>query len=220
MLHVELAPSFAGYSARLMRSIVIGAVDATRAGLAERLAALQDRQFAAMRPGARAADVDRVLREGVLAAGLRDSYANITGYTLGYYSRQPIRSSDFTRTFHPKADWRLEAGMVFHMYSLGRRAVLQRDRPRRPAWRRAPDAAAADGLFDAKDARDATDLTGSTPAAPLGAGVWPCDEGGIDSAGEGRKSNGSMSLGRLDAPRMRVVRPVLGSNRRHSAGEY
>jgi Xaa-Pro aminopeptidase len=117
VLHVELAPSFAGYSARLMRSVVIGPVGAERAALAERLAALQEAQFEAMRPGALASDVDRVLREGVLAAGLRDSYANITGYSLGYYSRQLLRSSDFTRSFHPKAQWRLEAGMVFHMYT-------------------------------------------------------------------------------------------------------
>jgi Xaa-Pro aminopeptidase len=117
VLHVELAPSFAGYSARLMRCIVIGPIEQVRAQGTERLAALQDSQFEAMRPGALAADVDRVLREGVLRERLRNSYANITGYTLGYYSNQPLRSSDFTRTFHPDAEWRLEVGMVFHMYA-------------------------------------------------------------------------------------------------------
>jgi Xaa-Pro dipeptidase len=117
VLHVELAPSFAGYSARLMRCIVLGPVEPARAHAAERLATLQNRQIEAMRPGALAADVDRVLREGVLHERLRTSYANITGYTLGYYSNQPLRSSDFTRTFHPRAEWRLEVGMVFHMYA-------------------------------------------------------------------------------------------------------
>ena len=53
----------------------------------------------------------------VLRAGLRDHYDNITGYTLGYYSQQPLRSSDFTRVFLPNADWRLEEGMIFHMYT-------------------------------------------------------------------------------------------------------
>jgi Xaa-Pro aminopeptidase len=92
-------------------------VENERAQFAKSLAALQERQFDAMRPGTRAAEVDRILRQGVLAAGMRGSYANITGYTLGYYSRQPLRSSDFTRSFHPAADWQLGTGMVFHMYT-------------------------------------------------------------------------------------------------------
>jgi len=117
VLHVELAPSYGGYSARLMRSVVIGAIDERRRRAAERLVALQDAQIAAMRPGMLASEVDGMLRQGVLDAGLRDRYANITGYTLGYYSRQPVRSSDFTRVFAPTSEWRLESQMVFHMYT-------------------------------------------------------------------------------------------------------
>ena len=73
-----------------------------------------------MKPGAVASEVDAILRQGAIAAGLREDYANITGYTLGYYSRQPLRSSDFTRCFMPGARWRLEPGMVFHMYTSAR----------------------------------------------------------------------------------------------------
>jgi Xaa-Pro aminopeptidase len=73
-------------------------------------------QRAAMRPGIRAAEVDAILREGVLAAGLRRTFDNITGYTLGLYAAATPRTSDFTRSFHPGADWSLETGMVFHMY--------------------------------------------------------------------------------------------------------
>jgi Xaa-Pro dipeptidase len=69
-----------------------------------------------MKPGAVARDVDRISREGVLAAKLRDSYDNATGYTLGYYAPWSPRTSDFTRLFIPTADWVIEAGMVFHMY--------------------------------------------------------------------------------------------------------
>jgi Xaa-Pro dipeptidase len=72
-----------------------------------------------MKPGAAAVAVDAILRDGVLSAGLRDSYDNITGYTLGLYAPAGPRTSDFTRIFHPKSDWRLEAGMVFHMYASG-----------------------------------------------------------------------------------------------------
>jgi Xaa-Pro dipeptidase len=52
-----------------------------------------------------------------LSAGLRESYLNIMGYTVGFYGTAAIRSSDFTRVFKAKADWRLEPGMVFHPYT-------------------------------------------------------------------------------------------------------
>ena len=85
--------------------------------MADFLIELQDRQIAAMRPGALGRDVDAILREGVVAAGLRKRYENNTGYTLGYYFEQAPRTSDFTRVFTPRADWHLEPGMVFHMYT-------------------------------------------------------------------------------------------------------
>ncbi len=120
VLHLELVSRYRGYEARLMRCVALGPIDAERRHAAELLVALQDAQIAAMKPGAVACDVDAILRNGVLAAGLRESYPNVTGYTLGYYSRVPIRSSDFTRCFLPSAEWRLEAGMVFHMYTSAR----------------------------------------------------------------------------------------------------
>ncbi len=119
LLHMELTPSVHGYSARLMRPTVIGPPSPAQAATARTLVEVQDAQIAAMRPGACAGDVDRICREGVLAAGLRDRYDNFTGYTLGYYGTPLLapRSSDFTRAFLPGAAWRLEAGMVFHMYT-------------------------------------------------------------------------------------------------------
>ncbi|MEZ2407889.1 Xaa-Pro dipeptidase [Bosea sp. OAE752] len=115
ILHVELIPKRRNYGARLMRPVLIGADRRGLSPLAERLVALQDRQFAAMRPGTLACEVDAVLREAVLAEGLRPAYDNVTGYTLGLYGRTP-RTSDFSRVFLPNARWRLEEGMVFHMY--------------------------------------------------------------------------------------------------------
>jgi Xaa-Pro dipeptidase len=115
ILHVELIPKRRNYGARLMRPVLIGADRRGLSPLAERLVALQDRQFAAMRPGTLACEVDAVLREAVLAEGLRPAYDNVTGYTLGLYGRTP-RTSDFSRVFLPDARWRLEEGMVFHMY--------------------------------------------------------------------------------------------------------
>jgi Xaa-Pro dipeptidase len=100
-----------------MRSARIGRASADQRRAIEVMVQAQDAQIAAMRPGARAGDVDRILRERIVAAGLQERYDNVSGYTLGFYGtpRSP-RASDFTRCFLPDAGWTLEAGMVFHMY--------------------------------------------------------------------------------------------------------
>ncbi len=137
ILHLELVPRFRGYSARLMRSVVMGRPSPGQKRAAQALIDLQDRQIAAMVPGATAREVDAILRRGLLDGGLRDTYDNITGYTLGYYSQQPVRSSDFTRVFSPVANWTLEAGMVFHMYTsaqgmaFSETVLVDREGPRR-----------------------------------------------------------------------------------------
>jgi Xaa-Pro dipeptidase len=124
VLHFELVSRYRGYEARLMRCVAIGGAAPELESAAKQLIGLQDKQLATMKPGAVARDVDAVLRNGVLAARLRADYPNVTGYTLGYYSPVPIRSSDFTRCFTPEAQWRLEAGMVFHMYTSARGVSL------------------------------------------------------------------------------------------------
>ncbi|HKM63665.1 MAG TPA: Xaa-Pro peptidase family protein [Acidisphaera sp.] len=116
-VHIELVPRVGGYGARVMRCVTIGPPAPALAQAAETLSALQDRQIAAIHPGAVASDIDAILREGVLRAGLRTEFDNITGYTLGLYAPQTPRTSDFTRVFHPGASWRLEPTMVFHMYA-------------------------------------------------------------------------------------------------------
>lgn len=115
VLHTESIPLLRGYGARLMRSSVIGSPTDDLARAAELMLGAQDRQYAAMRPGARAGDVDAVLRDAILASGLRTTYENFTGYTLGFIGLP--KTSDFTRAFLPCSEWILEAGMVFHMYT-------------------------------------------------------------------------------------------------------
>jgi Xaa-Pro aminopeptidase len=117
VVHIELTPRVSGYSARLMRCAVVGMPSKELENAAALLSGLQDRQIAAMRPGAIAEDVDAILRHGVIESGLRASFDNISGYTLGFYSHAGPRTSDFTRIFHPGATWRLEPQMVFHMYA-------------------------------------------------------------------------------------------------------
>lgn len=123
ILHVELVPRVSGYSARIMRSISLGPPQPDAVDVMVRLCALQDAQFAAMRPGALACDIDAILREPVLKESLRDAFPNITGYQLGLYAKTP-RSSDTSLSFHPAAQWRLETGQVFHMYATARGLAL------------------------------------------------------------------------------------------------
>ena len=117
IVHIELTPRIAGYSARLMRCAVIGTPTQQLADAAGRLRELQDKQIAAITPGAIAHDVDAILRDGVIDSGLRTSFDNISGYTLGLYAQAGPRTSDFTRIFHPGATWKIEPQMVFHMYA-------------------------------------------------------------------------------------------------------
>jgi Xaa-Pro dipeptidase len=119
ILHVELVPRVAGYSARIMRSICLGTPEPEAVGTMARLCALQDAQLAAMRPGAVAHEVDAIIRQPLLEEGLRDAFQNISGYQLGIYAKTP-RSSDTSLSFHPAAQWRLEANQVFHMYATAR----------------------------------------------------------------------------------------------------
>ena len=126
VLHAELVPRVKRYSARIMRPIAIAPPDRQaapdrqvtpdRQALVERLVFHQDRQIAAMAAGAKASDADAVLREALLREGIRDRYTNVTGYMLGIYGRTP-RSSDFSHALLPTSDWKLEAGMVFHLYT-------------------------------------------------------------------------------------------------------
>lgn len=116
VLHVELVPTVQNYGARIMRPIVLGQPSPRQQEVATQLLALQDAQIDAMRPGAVASDVDQIMRQGALDAGLRQNYDNVTAYTLGLYSRTP-RASDFSRVLLPDQDWLLEANMVFHVYT-------------------------------------------------------------------------------------------------------
>jgi len=120
IVHMELTPRLKGYSSRLMRPTVIGGPSDAQLAVADQLIEVQDRQIAAMLPGAPAATVDAICREGLIDAGLRADYDNTTGYTLGYYAESGPRTSDFTRVFNRGVDWVLEPAMCFHMYCSAR----------------------------------------------------------------------------------------------------
>ena len=117
ILFTEFMPQVKGYAARIIRSAVIGEPSLDRKEATKRLIDIQDQQFAAMKPGAIGKDVDRIVREQVVKAGLRDEYLHNVGYTLGYLG--PTAFGDFTRFFLPNSEWALEEGMVFHMIVRG-----------------------------------------------------------------------------------------------------
>ncbi|RWB69694.1 Xaa-Pro peptidase family protein [Mesorhizobium sp.] len=117
VLHLELIPRYDGYASRMMRCVVLGEVPEALRRLSDKMIALQDKQITAMRPGAKAKDIDRIMRQGALEAGIREQYTNVTGYTLGFYPDYMIRASDFTWAFLPNSAWTLDEGMVFHMYT-------------------------------------------------------------------------------------------------------
>ena len=119
IVHFEFAPRVKGYCARMMRSVIVGEATAGQSEIARQLVELQDRQLAAMRPGVAACEVDAILRDEVLARGLRKSYENATGYALGHVPWASPRTSDLHRRITPAAKWRLEPGMVFHMIATG-----------------------------------------------------------------------------------------------------
>ncbi|MDE0783196.1 MAG: Xaa-Pro peptidase family protein [Planktomarina sp.] len=116
VLHAELVPKVKRYSSRLMRPIAIGKALPNSESITMALIYHQDQQIAAMISGQVAADVDAVLRNGLLKDGVREVYENVSGYMLGLYGRTP-RSSDFSHVFLPNSHWTLQSGMVFHMYT-------------------------------------------------------------------------------------------------------
>src|SRR5262249_16884928 len=71
VLPLEVTTRLDGYGCRLMRCVVLGEASREQRITYETLTQLQDRQFAAMKPGAKAKDVDRIMRQGALDAGLR-----------------------------------------------------------------------------------------------------------------------------------------------------
>lgn len=116
IVHIELTPRVRGYSARIMRSVTVGEPTPRQHEVMQTLIEIQDAQLAAIVPGAKARDIDALVREPVMRLGLRPSFDNITGYTLGCFPATTQKVSDFSHTFTPVADWTIDRGMTLHMY--------------------------------------------------------------------------------------------------------
>ncbi len=117
IVQLETTPNVRHYHARFMRPIRVAEAHDEDHRAVESLIAIQDAALAEVRPGAPAATADRVYREGVLSAGLRDSYTNKTFYSVGLLlppsGGEPLEAA-------PGCSWSFEPGMTFHTYVLAR----------------------------------------------------------------------------------------------------
>ncbi|TKV74092.1 aminopeptidase P family protein [Bradyrhizobium elkanii] len=112
-VYFELNGIYQKYWARLMRTAVVGRSTREQQSIAETIIRIQDEAIALMRPGISAGVVDQACREPLLASGLRKTYTNRAGYSLGLNYRPS--AGEFIREFVPGVEWVLEPGMVFHM---------------------------------------------------------------------------------------------------------
>ncbi|WMY10891.1 M24 family metallopeptidase [Paraburkholderia phenoliruptrix] len=116
-VYFELSGIYQKYWARLMRTAVVGQASAEQQRVAETIIGIQDKAIALMQPGTPASVVDKACREPLIASGLRETYTNRAGYSLGLNYRPS--AGEFIREFVPGVNWTLEPGMVFHMLMMG-----------------------------------------------------------------------------------------------------
>jgi Xaa-Pro dipeptidase len=117
IVQVETTPNVRHYHARFMRPIKVAVASDEDHRAVERLIAIQDAALAEVRPGVPATVPDAIYRQGVLAAGLRETYTNKTFYSVGLLLQpnggEPLEAE-------PRATWVFAPGMVFHTYVLAR----------------------------------------------------------------------------------------------------
>jgi Xaa-Pro dipeptidase len=115
MVQIETTPNVRHYHARFMRPIRVAHASDEDYRIVEQLIAIQDAALASIRPGVAATVPDAIYREGVLSAGLRESYTNKTMYSVGFMLL-PISGENLEAS--PVADWSFEVGMTLHTYVL------------------------------------------------------------------------------------------------------
>ena len=117
IVQLETTPNVRHYHARFMRPIRVAEASDEDHRVVEQLIAIQDAALEEVRPGVPATVPDRIYRDGVLSAGLRESYTNKTFYSVGLLLQpsggEPLEAA-------PGCDWSFQAGMTFHSYVLAR----------------------------------------------------------------------------------------------------
>lgn len=117
IVQIETTPNVHHYHARFMRPTRVARADDEDHRIVEQLITIQDKALAEVRPGVPAATPDHVYRDGVLSAGLRETYTNKTFYSVGLLLQpsggEPLEAA-------PGCSWSFEPGMTFHTYLLAR----------------------------------------------------------------------------------------------------
>ncbi len=117
IVQIETTPNVRHYHARFMRPIRVGRTSDEDLRVVDSLISIQNAALAEVRPGVAAKVPDRIYRDGVLSANLRDTYTNKTFYSVGLLlppsGGEPLEAV-------PGAEWAFEAGMTFHTYVLAR----------------------------------------------------------------------------------------------------
>ena len=117
VVQVETTPNVRHYHARFMRPIRVGAASSEDHQVVETLIAIQDAALEEVRPGVPASIPDRIYRDGVLSAGLRETYTNKTFYSVGLLLH-PSGGEQLEAI--PGSEWKFETGMTFHTYVLAK----------------------------------------------------------------------------------------------------
>jgi Xaa-Pro dipeptidase len=117
IVQIETTPNVRHYHARFMRPIRVGPVKDDDHRVVEKLIEIQDAALREVRPGVSAGIPDAIYRDGVMSAGLRETYTNKTFYSVGLLLQpnggEPLEAA-------PGASWSFEPGQTFHTYVLAR----------------------------------------------------------------------------------------------------
>ena len=100
-----------GYWADIARTYHVGAIDEGKQQIFSAVFAARDAALDAMRPGAKAADVDRAARDSLHAHDLGPAFKHSSGHGVGFGAGDPGARP----RLHPKSDDVLQPGMVLKL---------------------------------------------------------------------------------------------------------
>jgi len=108
MLLIDLGIFYQGYASDMARAVCLGKVSDEMRDVHSKVREAQRSSIAAMRPGARTHEIDRIARDIISAAGHGRSFTHGLGHSIGLETHDPgLNLSTAT------PDTELEAGMAF-----------------------------------------------------------------------------------------------------------
>lgn len=111
LVMVHCNSNIAGYWTDITRTFCLGKPTEQQRQMYDAIAAAREAALKAIRPGARAADVDRAARQVLSDRGFGDQFKHATGHGVGYAA---IDHNAHPR-LHPQSPDLLEPGMVFNV---------------------------------------------------------------------------------------------------------